>query len=124
MSETTTTPAATESESGGSKRRAGGLSGMLLPELKQMAGGLGIKGVGALRKSQLIDAIKAAQAGGGSGGGPAGAQSGAPDSGPDQGTATTHQTDTVARVLGGAGLVLGAAALGIALVGRRRRGSA
>jgi transcription termination factor Rho len=40
---------------------------MLLPELKQMAGGLGIKGVGGMRKSQLIDAIKAAQSGGQSG---------------------------------------------------------
>jgi transcription termination factor Rho len=37
---------------------------MLLPELKQMAGGLGIKGVAGMRKSQLIDAIKAAQSGG------------------------------------------------------------
>jgi transcription termination factor Rho len=46
------------------KRRAAGLSGMLLPELKQMAGGLGIKGAGGMRKSQLIEAIKAAQAGG------------------------------------------------------------
>jgi transcription termination factor Rho len=67
----TTTPAATEapdsSATGGAKRRAGGLSGMLLPELKQMAGGLGIKGVGGMRKSQLIDAIKAAQSGGQSG---------------------------------------------------------
>ncbi|MGA8993502.1 MAG: transcription termination factor Rho, partial [Nocardioidaceae bacterium] len=36
---------------------------MLLPELKRMAGGLGIKGAGAMRKSQLVDAIKAAQAG-------------------------------------------------------------
>jgi transcription termination factor Rho len=48
----------------GAKRRAAGLAGMLLPELKQMAGGLGIKGVGGMRKSQLIDAIKAAQSGG------------------------------------------------------------
>ena len=40
---------------------------MLLPELKQMAGGLGIKGAGGMRKSQLIDAIKAAQSGGRSG---------------------------------------------------------
>jgi transcription termination factor Rho len=39
---------------------------MLLPELKQLAGTLGIKGTGALRKGQLIEAIKAAQAGGGS----------------------------------------------------------
>ncbi|HET9861372.1 MAG TPA: transcription termination factor Rho [Nocardioidaceae bacterium] len=37
---------------------------MLLPELKQMASGLGIKGVGGMRKSQLVDAIKAAQSGG------------------------------------------------------------
>ena len=39
---------------------------MLLPELKQLAGTLGIKGTGALRKGQLIEAIKAAQSGGGS----------------------------------------------------------
>ena len=39
---------------------------MLLPELKQLAGTLGIKGTGALRKGQLIEAIKAAQTGGGS----------------------------------------------------------
>jgi transcription termination factor Rho len=38
---------------------------MLLPELKQLAGTLGIKGTGALRKGQLIEAIKAAQSGGG-----------------------------------------------------------
>lgn len=37
---------------------------MLLPELKQLAGTLGIKGTGALRKGQLIEAIKAAQTGG------------------------------------------------------------
>ncbi len=40
---------------------------MLLPELKQLAGTLGIKGTGALRKGQLIEAIKAAQAGGSAG---------------------------------------------------------
>src|SRR4051812_6222907 len=50
------------------QRRGSGLSGMLLPELKQMAGGLGIKGAGGMRKSQLVDAIKAAQSGGQSGG--------------------------------------------------------
>ena len=49
------------------KRRSAGLSGMLLSELKQMAGGLGIKGAGAMRKSQLVDAIKAAQSGSQSG---------------------------------------------------------
>jgi len=36
---------------------------MLLSELKQMAGGLGIKGAGAMRKGQLVEAIKAAQSG-------------------------------------------------------------
>jgi transcription termination factor Rho len=46
---------------------------MLLPELKQLAGTLGIKGAGALRKGQLIEAIKAAQGGGASGGAGTGA---------------------------------------------------
>src|SRR6266508_4081658 len=45
------------------RRSGGGLEGMLLPELKQLAGSLGIKGAGALRKGQLIEAIKAAQGG-------------------------------------------------------------
>src|SRR5215207_7300096 len=54
----------------GTRRRktGGGLEGMLLPELKQLAGTLGIRGTGALRKGQLIEAIKAAQAGGSAGG--------------------------------------------------------
>ncbi len=41
-----------------------GLSTMLLPELKQLGASLGLKGTGAMRKSQLIDAIRAAQGGG------------------------------------------------------------
>ena len=45
----------------GRKRRGSGLDGMVLPELKQLAGTLGLKGTGAMRKSQLIDAIQAAQ---------------------------------------------------------------
>ncbi|HEX5769764.1 MAG TPA: transcription termination factor Rho [Nocardioidaceae bacterium] len=54
---------------------------MLLPELKQVAAGLGIKGVGGMRKSQLIDAIKAAQSGGQPGGqsGAGEAQAAAPE---------------------------------------------
>src|SRR3954451_9054115 len=69
VTETTATTPSTGSETApaagaGARRRASGLSGMLLPELKQMAGGLGIKGVGGMRKSQLVDAIKAAQGGG------------------------------------------------------------
>ena len=71
VTETTDTPA----ENAPAKKRAGGLNGMLLPELKQMAGGLGIKGAGGMRKSQLIEAIKAAQSGGQSAG-QSGGQSG------------------------------------------------
>ncbi|HLL63390.1 MAG TPA: transcription termination factor Rho [Propionibacteriaceae bacterium] len=36
---------------------------MVLPELKQLASTLGLKGTGAMRKSQLIDAIRSAQNG-------------------------------------------------------------
>ncbi len=49
---------------------------MLLPELKQLAGTLGIKGTGALRKGQLIEAIKAAQTGGSAGSSAGGSTSG------------------------------------------------
>jgi transcription termination factor Rho len=45
------------------KRRPGGLSSLLLADLKSMAGGLGIRGAGSMKKAQLIEAIKAAQAG-------------------------------------------------------------
>jgi len=57
------------------RRRAtsGGLAAMVLPELQALAGGLGITGVGRLRKSQLIEAIQAKQ-----GGPTAGGQAAAP----------------------------------------------
>jgi transcription termination factor Rho len=42
-------------------KKSGGLSSMLLPELKQLASSLGIKGAGAMRKSVLVDAISAAR---------------------------------------------------------------
>ena len=48
----------------GRRRRAPGLSGMGIGGLQQLAGSLGITGTGRLRKSQLIEAIKAAQGGG------------------------------------------------------------
>ena len=85
MSETTeSTPA--------KRRSGGGLSAMLLPELKQMAGGLAIKGAGGMRKSQLVDAIKAAQSGGQSGG-QSGAQSnGKPSSQPDAAPAAREKS--------------------------------
>ncbi|MGH8825328.1 MAG: transcription termination factor Rho [Jiangellaceae bacterium] len=45
------------------RRRAAGLDGMVLAELQQLASGLGITGTGRMRKSQLVDAIRAAQGG-------------------------------------------------------------
>ncbi|MGC4944875.1 transcription termination factor Rho [Streptomyces sp. DT224] len=49
------------------RRRSGtGLEGMVLAELQQVASGLGIKGTARMRKGQLIEVIKEAQAGGGS----------------------------------------------------------
>jgi transcription termination factor Rho len=42
-------------------RKGSGLDSMVLPELKQLASSLKIKGTGAMRKSQLIEAIRAAQ---------------------------------------------------------------
>jgi len=46
------------------KKRPGGLNSMLLVDLKAMAGGLGIRRAGSMKKAQLVDAIKAAQSGG------------------------------------------------------------
>ncbi len=45
------------------RRRGPGLSGMVLAELQELASSLGISGTGRMRKSQLIDAITAAQGG-------------------------------------------------------------
>lgn len=49
----------------GTAKKRGGLNAMLLADLKAMASGMGISGAGAMKKAQLIDAIKAAQSGGG-----------------------------------------------------------
>jgi transcription termination factor Rho len=60
------TPGTTVAEPGGESgrpARTGGLSSKLLPELKQIAGGLGIKGISSMKKAQLVEAIRAAQAG-------------------------------------------------------------
>ncbi|GAA1792108.1 hypothetical protein GCM10009795_042200 [Nocardioides hankookensis] len=46
------------------KKRGGGLNSMLLADLKSMAAGMGIAGSGAMKKAQLVDAIKAHQSGG------------------------------------------------------------
>ncbi|MFC5178407.1 transcription termination factor Rho [Nocardioides taihuensis] len=46
------------------KKRAGGLNSMLIADLKAMANGMGIAGAGSMKKAQLVEAIKGAQAGG------------------------------------------------------------
>ncbi|MFE4455113.1 transcription termination factor Rho [Streptomyces sp. NPDC056796] len=64
------------------RRRSGtGLEGMVLAELQQVASGLGIRGTARMRKSQLIEVIKEAQAGGSSAPAPKAAASAAADAG-------------------------------------------
>ncbi len=46
------------------KKRGGGLNSMLLADLRQMARGMSISGTASMKKAQLVEAIKAAQAGG------------------------------------------------------------
>jgi transcription termination factor Rho len=53
-----------QGESTARPRRGRGLASMLLPELQEMAAGLGISGTARLRKSQLIAAIQERQGGG------------------------------------------------------------
>ncbi|MFL6160303.1 MAG: transcription termination factor Rho, partial [Marmoricola sp.] len=64
MTETTDTAAEPQggAKSGAKSAPKGGLASMLLPELKQVAGGLGIKATG-MKKADLVAAIKAAQGG-------------------------------------------------------------
>ncbi|MEU6526702.1 transcription termination factor Rho [Streptomyces sp. NPDC046924] len=60
------TDASAPASGAGSRRRRGtGLEGMVLAELQQVASGLGIRGTARMRKSQLIEVIKEAQAGAG-----------------------------------------------------------
>jgi transcription termination factor Rho len=64
LTDTTDTlaPAASSADPG-PQRRGSGLAAQKLPELQQMAAGLGITGVARMRKSQLVEAIENAQAG-------------------------------------------------------------
>ncbi|MFI9582280.1 transcription termination factor Rho [Streptomyces sp. NPDC052236] len=75
----TTAPAAGAASGTTSRRRRSGtgLDGMVLAELQQVASGLGIRGTARMRKSQLIEVIKEAQAGGSSA--PKSAETGAGD---------------------------------------------
>jgi transcription termination factor Rho len=63
------------------KKRGGGLNSMLIADLKSMAAGMGIVGAGSMKKAQLVEAIKSAQAGSKGDGRPKGDQ--APDRGQD-----------------------------------------
>ena len=58
------TGSAADAPTGAAKKRSGGLSTMLVADLKAMASGLGISGAGSMKKPQLIQAIKDAQSGG------------------------------------------------------------
>jgi transcription termination factor Rho len=55
---------AASGQAGRSRRRGSGLSGMLLPELQQLAAQLGIAGTARMRKGELVAAISARQNGG------------------------------------------------------------
>ncbi|MEU0130793.1 transcription termination factor Rho [Streptomyces sp. NPDC006289] len=76
------------------RRRSGtGLDGMVLAELQQVASGLGIKGTARMRKSQLIEVIKEAQAGGSS----APASKAAPSADADAGTKPKRRATSKSR---------------------------
>ena len=81
-------------------RRRGGLASMLLPELQEMAAGLGITGTAKMRKSQLIEAIQERQS---HGGGDRSADSGERGRSNGRSNASTEATDNrAARAAGGA----------------------
>jgi transcription termination factor Rho len=84
------TSAAPTEGAAGRKRKGSGLDSMVLPELKQLAGSLGLKGTGAMRKGQLIEAIRSAQHG--SGGGQA-SNGGAPTGDTPTGDAPARSTE-------------------------------
>jgi transcription termination factor Rho len=67
--ETVAAPEQGSATSAGSRRRSGGLSGMVLSELQAVASGLGVTGTSRMRKSQLIEAIQAKQGAGAASGG-------------------------------------------------------
>ncbi|WP_149181223.1 transcription termination factor Rho [Streptomyces sp. TRM49041] len=81
------------------RRRSGtGLEGMVLAELQQVASGLGIRGTARMRKSQLIEVIKEAQAGGGAA--PKSAETGAAETKPKRRTTSRTRTGDEAAAAG------------------------
>jgi transcription termination factor Rho len=86
------------SETTDSKRRTDGLSGMLLPELKQLAQQLGIAGSSAMRKSDLVSAIGERQNQASTRrAAPKSAPKSAPEKEPKENTAQTQTQDEPAR---------------------------
>jgi transcription termination factor Rho len=77
------------------KKKSGGLNSMLLADLKAMAGGLGIRGAGSMKKAQLVDAIKAAQSSSAAGGNGRSSRTAEPDRAeqPDRADETREQRD-------------------------------
>jgi transcription termination factor Rho len=57
------TPHASGADGAKNRRKSGGLAGMVLPELQELASSLGIHGTARMRKGQLVEAITAAQGG-------------------------------------------------------------
>ncbi len=95
MSETVeATPSSSTPDAGapGAARSSSGLAGKLLPELKQIAGGLGIKGARGMKKAQLVEAIRAAQSGAQSGA-PSDSSSGSPSGGRSSGSGGATSVD-------------------------------
>ncbi|MYS41179.1 transcription termination factor Rho, partial [Streptomyces sp. SID5998] len=87
------TDASAPATGAGSRRRRGtGLEGMVLAELQQVASGLGIRGTARMRKSQLIEVIKEAQAGGGAAPAKAAAPAGEAETKPKRRTTSRART--------------------------------
>ncbi|MDT9680635.1 transcription termination factor Rho [Streptomyces sp. TRM76323] len=119
----TTAPAAGAATGTTSRRRRSGtgLEGMVLAELQQVASGLGIRGTARMRKSQLIEVIKEAQAGNGAAA-PKGAESGAAEAKPKR--RTTSRTRTGEETGGKAGDTAEAAGAGSAKAEKADKGDA
>ena len=106
MTQTNTldTPPADQGGDSTPRRRGGaGLAAMVLPELQQMAAGLGIKGTGRMRKGALIDAISSAQGGGSSSSNRTGSAQAATPPAADTPTTTPPQGGTASNGADAAG---------------------
>ncbi|WP_436491775.1 transcription termination factor Rho [Actinokineospora sp. HUAS TT18] len=89
LSSETAAESAPAAEKNGTPKKRAGLSGMVLAELRTLAGELGISGTTGMRKGDLIAAIKERQ-----GGGPGGAAARAPRTGTEAAQAKTETAVT------------------------------